>query len=86
MSRIQPLSSTDANDEVQGVYDDIEKAFGMVPNLFKTYAHFPSLHKANWEKTKVLMLGGRVEGSAGPISPRGIAPSSPSPRSSRPTL
>ena len=58
MSRIKPLSGSNVEPEVQEIYDEIEGAFGMVPNLFKTYAHFPSLLRANWEKTKILMMGG----------------------------
>ncbi|CAG0987305.1 MAG: hypothetical protein OIN86_11425 [Candidatus Methanoperedens sp.] len=57
MTRIKLIEKEDASDQVRAVYKDIEAAFGMVPNLFKTYAHFPSLLKVNWEKTKVLLLG-----------------------------
>lgn len=60
MSRVKLLDRSDVSDEVRAVYDEIEGAFGMVPNLFKTYAHFPALLRANWEKTRTLMLGGRL--------------------------
>ncbi len=60
MTRIKLIEKEDANDEVRAVYKDIEAAFGMVPNLFKTYAHFPALLKVNWEKTKALMMGGEL--------------------------
>lgn len=60
MGRIQPLERDQASLESQAVYDEIEAAFGMVPNLFKTYAHFPPLLEANWAKTKALMMGGRL--------------------------
>ena len=60
MSRIEPLSRDDASDEIRAIYDEIQGAFGMIPNLFKTYAHFPALLKANWEKTKTLMIGGEL--------------------------
>jgi uncharacterized peroxidase-related enzyme len=60
MTRIKLIEKEDANDEVRAVYKDIEAAFGMVPNLFKTYAHFPALLKVNWEKTKVLLMGGKL--------------------------
>ncbi|MBI5677073.1 MAG: peroxidase, partial [Planctomycetes bacterium] len=29
--------------EVQEIFTEIEGAFGKIPNLFKTYAHFPPL-------------------------------------------
>ncbi len=32
----------------------------MVPNLFKTYSHFPPLLKANWDKVKALMMQGNL--------------------------
>lgn len=63
MSRLTPLDRSGATDEVRAIYDEIEKAFGMVPNLFKTYAYFPSLLRVNWEKTKTLMMGGQLSRS-----------------------
>ena len=60
MSRVKPLSRSDVGDEEGAIYDEIERAFGMVPNLFKTYAHFPALLRSNWEKTKALMMGGQL--------------------------
>ncbi|SNQ59457.1 peroxidase-related enzyme [Candidatus Methanoperedens nitratireducens] len=60
MTRIKPIEKEEASDEVRAIYEDIEAAFGMVPNLFKTYAHFPALLRVNWEKTKTLMMGGEI--------------------------
>ncbi len=60
MPRIKPIDYEDASVEVQKVFDDIEGAFGMVPNLFKTAAHFPPLLKANWEKVKGMMMQGAL--------------------------
>lgn len=60
MARIKPIEKEEATDEVRIIYGDIEAAFGMVPNLFKTYAHFPALLRVNWEKTKALMMGGEL--------------------------
>lgn len=60
MTRIKLIENYEASDMVLAVYKDIEAAFGMVPNLFKTYAHFPALLLANWEKTKVLLMGGEL--------------------------
>ena len=60
MPHIQPISPDDASKEVKDIYDDIEAAFGMVPNLFKTAAHFPPLLRANWEKVKAVMMGGEL--------------------------
>lgn len=60
MPRIELIEKENASDEVRAIYEDIEAAFGMIPNLFKTYAHFPALLQVNWEKTKVLLMGGEL--------------------------
>jgi hypothetical protein len=63
MTRIKLIEKDEASDEVKAIYKDIEAAFGMGPNLFKTYAHFPALLLVNWEKTKVLLMGGELPAS-----------------------
>jgi len=60
VARIRALEKEFATDEARSVYEEIEKAMGRVPNIFKTYAHFPPLLKANWEKLKALMMGGSL--------------------------
>ncbi|VVB84397.1 Carboxymuconolactone decarboxylase family protein [uncultured archaeon] len=60
MTRIKPIEKEDASDDVRIIYREIEAGFGMVPNLFKTYAHFPALLRVNWDKTKALMMGGEL--------------------------
>lgn len=60
MARIKPLEKEQIANELKPVYEDIEKAFGRVPNIFRTYANFPPLLKANWEKFKAVMMGGSM--------------------------
>ncbi len=60
MARIRALDEKDISDEVRLIFSEIESAFGMVPNLFKTSAHFPPLLKANWDKVKAVMMGGNL--------------------------
>ncbi|MDF1533962.1 MAG: peroxidase-related enzyme [Methanosarcinaceae archaeon] len=60
ITRIKLIEKEDASDEVKAIYADIETAFGMIPNLFKTYANFPALLQVNWDKTKVLLMGGEL--------------------------
>ncbi len=60
MARLRTLEKEDVSNEARPVYEEIEKAFGRVPNIFKTYAHFPPLLKANWEKVKAIMMGGSL--------------------------
>ncbi|MEE9615065.1 MAG: peroxidase-related enzyme [Thermodesulfobacteriota bacterium] len=60
MARIEPVRTEAASSEVREVLDEIEKTFGMVPNLFRTSAHHPPLLKANWEKVKAVMMRGEL--------------------------
>jgi uncharacterized peroxidase-related enzyme len=58
MSRISVVEKSDVSKDVQEIFTEIEGAFGMVPNLFKAYSHFPPLLRANWDKVKALMMQG----------------------------
>ena len=60
MARIRALEKKSVSEAVLPIYEEIEKVFGRVPNIFKTYAHFPALLEANWEKLKALMMGGSL--------------------------
>ena len=60
MSRISAIEKNEVSEDVQEIFTEIESAFGKVPNLFKTYAHFPPLLKANWDKVKALMMQGKL--------------------------
>ena len=60
MSRIGPVETTQIPKEAESILQEIEKAFGMVPNLFKTYANYPPLLEANWNKVKAMMMQGNL--------------------------
>ncbi len=60
MSRISVVEKNESAGDVKEILTEIEGAFGMVPNLFKTYSHFPPLLKTNWEKVKALMMQGKL--------------------------
>src|SRR3989338_9306379 len=60
MVRISILEKGETSKDVQEIYAEIEDAFGKIPNLFKTYAHFPPLFKANWSKVKAVMMQGSL--------------------------
>ena len=60
MVRISILEKDETSKDVQEIYAEIEDAFGKIPNLFKTYAHFPPLLKANWNKVKAVMMQGSL--------------------------
>jgi uncharacterized peroxidase-related enzyme len=59
MPRVMPVS-LESSAEVQSVFKEIEAAFGMVPNLFKTLAHHPPLLELNWNRVKTLMMSGNL--------------------------
>ncbi|MDT8318764.1 MAG: peroxidase-related enzyme [bacterium] len=61
MTRINALDYDNAEAEAAAVLKEIEKAFGMVPNLFRTYAHHAPLLKANWDKVKAVMMQGNLQ-------------------------
>jgi len=60
MSRIKLLEERKVSKDAAEVLKEIEGAFGMVPNLFKMYAHHPPLLKANWNKVKAVMMEGTL--------------------------
>ncbi|MFQ5465737.1 MAG: carboxymuconolactone decarboxylase family protein [Thermodesulfobacteriota bacterium] len=60
MARIETLTPEAADGGVREILGEIEGAFGMVPNLFKTYAHHPPLLEANWNKVKAVMMEGSL--------------------------
>lgn len=60
MKRIKPITPGTASTEVEEIFQEIKQAFGMIPNLFKTYAHHPPLLEANWHKVKRVMMEGAL--------------------------
>ncbi len=59
MARI-PTCNADLPQDVLETFREIEETFGMVPNLFRTYAHCPPLLRTNWEKIKAILMTGRL--------------------------
>ncbi|MFP4296930.1 MAG: carboxymuconolactone decarboxylase family protein [Spirulinaceae cyanobacterium] len=60
MTRLQTLEPQNLDPEVQTIFSEIEQNFGGIPNLFKTYAHYPPLLRANWYKMKATMEQGQL--------------------------
>ncbi len=60
MPRTAPLSVEAASPEAQAILKEIESSFGMVPNIFKTMAHYPPLLALNWNRVKTLMMQGNL--------------------------
>lgn len=57
MTRI-PLVEHPEVEEVQATFSRIESQIGVVPSLFRAYAHHPALLEANWAKVEALMVHG----------------------------
>jgi len=60
MPRLKTLNKNEVPETVQEIFAEIESGFGSVPNLFKTYAHYPPLLRANWEKMKATIETGKL--------------------------
>ena len=60
MARIAAFETGTAEPEVKEILTEVEGAFGMVPNLFGTYAHHLPLLRANWNKVKAVMAEGNL--------------------------
>ncbi len=62
MPYIRLVQREAATGELKALYEDIQRVRGegKVSNLFKGYANFPALARANWERLKVLMTQGTL--------------------------
>jgi hypothetical protein len=60
--RVTLVQIDQALGEVKDVFDDIQRirGKGRVSNLFKGYAIFPELLRANWQRMRALMGGGNL--------------------------
>ncbi len=60
--RVKLVEIDEAEGEVKEVFDEIQKVRGkgLVSNLFKGYAIWPELLKANWQRMGVIMGGGTL--------------------------
>ncbi|MCK4507832.1 MAG: peroxidase-related enzyme [Desulfuromonadales bacterium] len=64
MGRITTISDQNRSERVSAIFNDIEQAFGRIPNLFRTYAYHPPLLEANWQKVKQVMMEGTLSRKA----------------------
>ena len=60
--RIRLLERDQVSPEVANVYDALQKARGVVPNMFKTLAHSPALALATAGYLKALLSDGALPG------------------------
>lgn len=58
MARLGRPDRNELPQESQDILKEIESAMGWIPNLFATYAPYPPLLRANWEKVKVALMEG----------------------------
>jgi uncharacterized peroxidase-related enzyme len=58
MARLSRLENDQLPEESQKILSEIQRTFGVVPNLFRTYAQYPPLLRANWDKVKVALMQG----------------------------
>lgn len=55
---IPPVDEAGVDEDVLGIFEEIHRYYGFVPNLYKTLAYYPPLLKANWQKIRAVMGGG----------------------------
>jgi hypothetical protein len=62
MAHIKLVEIEEARGELKSLYEDIQRVRGpgRVSNLFKSYAAFPALARANWERLRVLLSQGSL--------------------------
>ncbi|MEX2575653.1 MAG: carboxymuconolactone decarboxylase family protein [Halofilum sp. (in: g-proteobacteria)] len=60
MARWSKPERGDLPQESQQILEEIEQGMGRVPNLFRTYAPYPPLLRANWGKVKVALMEGEL--------------------------
>lgn len=58
MNATDRLGNAPIPAESEAILQEIEAGFGMRPHLFLAYARHPALLRTNFEKVKVLMMGG----------------------------
>lgn len=59
MSSLAPVQEA-ITDTQKAIFSEITAAFGMVPNLFRVYAHHDSVLESNWGRVKTVMMGGTL--------------------------
>jgi uncharacterized peroxidase-related enzyme len=60
MARLSRPERNKLPQESQQLLKEIESAMGRIPNLFATYASYPPLLRANWQKVKVALMEGEL--------------------------
>jgi alkylhydroperoxidase/carboxymuconolactone decarboxylase family protein YurZ len=60
--RVKLMEIDEAKGDVKDVFEDMQRVRGKgrVSNLFKGYAIWPELLRANWQRMKVVMRGGNL--------------------------
>lgn len=64
MSRVSLVDEHPGDPIVAEIFGEVRGAFGRIPNLFRAYAAYPPLLRANWEKVKAVMMGGTLRREA----------------------
>lgn len=54
MPHVQPLSDEQANPQAKALFDKLQAAFRMVPNIFRTMGHVPGVLEATMTLDKAI--------------------------------
>ncbi len=63
MATVKLVEESDATPDVQKVFDEVKKTFGVpvVPNIFKAMANHPGYLEVTWSRFKVIMGPGQLD-------------------------
>ncbi len=63
MATIELISEEDATGKAKEIYDEIKDTLEIdfVPNMYRVMAHKPDYLEAQWNKTKVVMNGEKLD-------------------------
>jgi alkylhydroperoxidase family enzyme len=57
MPHVLPLSEAQASDAAKMLFQDIQRKFGMVPNIFRTLGHAPGVLQATLALNSAIQQG-----------------------------
>ncbi|MDT7042288.1 carboxymuconolactone decarboxylase family protein [Candidatus Nitronereus thalassa] len=63
MATVKLVEEAEAAPEIQHVYEEVKKTFGVpfVPNIFKAMANHPGYLEVTWSRFKVIMGPGKLD-------------------------
>ena len=61
MSTVRLIEESEAEGKTAEVYEDIQRTFGVLPDLFKALGNRPEVLEATWMRVKTIMTSGTLD-------------------------